>query len=166
VPPPKADKPGKSTKSAKPVPPAKKEKSAAISPVRSMQVEIDVTKPIVTAFVNHKGNQIAARWWELTEDGLEVGCQCEKGWSCPEQGTLLRPLGPEEIQGQIIQQIRRFAQEYQVAQVKTKYFNLVAKIIVPLHRFELGELWKDPAFIAAAQARYDQLPYSRGRSIH
>ena len=156
IPQPKVEKPGKPTKPVKS--PAKGAKSGSISPVRSMQVEIDITKPVVTAFANHKGKQIAARWWELAEDGLRVGCQCEKGWSCPEHGIILRPLGPEEIQGQIIQQIRRFAQEYQVAQVKTKFFHLIANTIIPLHRFGLGEQWKDPALITLAQAGYDKLP--------
>jgi hypothetical protein len=156
IPQPKADKPGKPTRPV--TPPSKKAKSGTISPVRSMKVEIDITQPVVTAFVNHKGKQIAARWWELAEAGIQVGCQCEKGWSCPDHGKVLRPLGPEEIQGQIIQQIRRFAQEYQVAQVKTKFFHLVAHTIIPLHRFGLGEKWKDPALIALAQAGYDKPP--------
>ena len=142
-------------------PAAKRDRQLDQIPARSIQVEIDVNRPVVTAFVMHKEKQLAARWWELGPDGIRVGCQCELAWRCPTNGLVLRPLGKASIRGQLAQELNRLAKEYRVVHVRIKYFNLAANAIYPAHRFEVGGLWQDPGALADSQAGYDRLSSKR-----
>ena len=104
----------------------------------------------------HKGRQVAARHWELVEDGILVECHCEKGWACPANDMIYRPLEAPEIEKQVLSQINRFRQEYQVSASKVSYYRESGSGPVSMYRFVLFGMWKDPGSLERARQNFDR----------
>lgn len=122
---------------------------------QAVEVYVETARPAVSAYVFNKGRQIAARHWELAEDGILVQCVCEKGWWCPANNKLYRPGGVEEIEKQILFQINQLKQEYQVPAKKISYYRESGDKSFPMYRLTLFGMWKDAEILAEAGRRFD-----------
>jgi hypothetical protein len=107
--------------------------------------------------VFNKGRQIAARHWELAEDGILVQCVCEKGWWCPANNKLYRPAGVEEIEKQILFQINQLKQEYEVRAKKISYYRESGDKSFPMYRLTLFGTWKEAEILAEARRKFDRV---------
>jgi hypothetical protein len=123
---------------------------------QAMEVYVGTARPEVSAYVLHKGRQVAARHWELVEDGILVECHCEKGWACPANDMIYRPLEAPEIEKQVLSQINRFRQEYQVSASKVSYYRESGSGPVSMYRFVLFGMWKDPGSLERARQNFDR----------
>ncbi len=124
-----------------------------------IHVEVHEDKPLITAFVMKSARkELAIRHIELTPEGIEVICRCEKGWSCPVDGYTYRPLLAEGISGQIRDMLEDLRQEYGVPARKVTYYYMIHDHIYRESQvFVLPAVWKDEARLRAAQQGYDRL---------
>lgn len=123
---------------------------------QAMEVYVGIARPEVSAYVFHKGRQIAARHWELIEDGILVECHCEKGWGCPANNMIYWPREAQEIEKQVLSQINGFRQEYQVPAKKVSYYREAGGKPVSMYRFVLFAMWKDPEALERARQNFDR----------
>ena len=123
---------------------------------QAMEVYVGIARPEVSAYVFYKGRQIAARHWELIEDGILVECHCEKGRACLADGNLYRPLEDQEIEKQILYHINLLKREYQVPPKKVSYYRESGGRPVSMYRFVLFGAWKDPQLLERARENFDR----------
>jgi hypothetical protein len=108
-----------------------------------IEVYVETTPPLVSAFVlTSGGTEIAVRAWEMTDEGIIVGCRCEKGWRCPVNRTLLEPDSPDEIDYQLWTQVGALRQEYDVSPKKVNIYSVVRGTARPTSRLTLRGAWK------------------------
>ena len=124
---------------------------------QAIEVYVETARPGVSAYVFNKGRQIAARHWELAEDGILVQCVCEKGWWCPANNKLYRPAGVEEIEKQILFQINQLKQEYEVRAKKISYYRESGDKSFPMYRLALFGTWKEAEILAEARRKFDRV---------
>lgn len=120
-----------------------------------IDVQVEPDAPVVTAFVLTKGwKKVAVRSWALVENGIAITCDCEKGWGCPFDGTLLMPEDAPGIEAQIEAEVSALRQEYHVTsrRVGIKVVMRGAPRTVP--RLVLRGQWKDEEVLAAARAGF------------
>lgn len=123
---------------------------------QAMEVYVGTARPEVTAYVFRKGRQIAARHWELIENGILVQCACEKGWQCPENNVIYRPDEAHEIEKQILYQINQFRQEYQVLAKKVSYYRETVDRLVSMYRLVLFGAWNNEEALGEARRRWEE----------
>lgn len=123
---------------------------------QTIEVYVETAGPGVSAYVFYKDRQIAARHWELVEDGILVQCYCEKRPWCPEDNMLYRPSRVDEIEKQILFQINRLKQEYQVPAKKVNYYREVGDKSFPMRRLVLFGMWKDAEILTEAGRKFDR----------
>jgi hypothetical protein len=123
---------------------------------QAMEVYVGIARPEVSAYVFHKGRQIAARHWELIEDGILVECYCEKGRACLADGKIYRPSEDQEIEKQILYHINLLKREYQVPPKKVSYYREGGGRPVSMYRFVLFGMWKDPELLERARENFDR----------
>lgn len=123
---------------------------------QAMEVYVGIARPEVSAYIFHKGRQIAARHWELVEDGILVECHCEKGRACPANNMVYWPREAQEIEKQVLSQINGFRQEYQVPAKKVSYYREAGGRPVSMYRFVLFGMWKDPEALERARKNFDR----------
>jgi hypothetical protein len=108
-----------------------------------IEVYLVIGSPALEAYVMSSGNKvIAARSWERVDEGIAVWCECEKGWRCPVNRTLLKAHPPERMDRQLWGEIIALRQEYDVAPHKVKIFEVVRDVPRPTSRLILGTRWK------------------------
>lgn len=122
---------------------------------QAMEVYVSASRPEVSAYIFRKGRQLAARHWELVEDGILVECACEKGLACRANNIIHRPLEANEIENQVQKLITYFGKEYQVPVKKISYFREGGSKSVPMYRFTLFGSWKDPEVLKLARRQFD-----------
>ena len=122
---------------------------------QAMEVYVSASRPEVSAYIFRKGRQLAARHWELVEDGILVECACEKGLACQANNIIHRPLEANEIENQVQKLITHFGKEYQVPVKKISYFREGGSKSVPMYRFTLFGSWKDPEVLKLARRQFD-----------
>lgn len=121
-----------------------------------IQVEIEVERAEVRAFALSKEREIAVRIWELTGNGINATCTCEKGWRCDANGRIVRPADAEHIEAQLMRLIRALANEYSVPEKKISFLRMATGHFIENRSLILGSAWKNPATLAAAQASFDR----------
>ena len=97
------------------------------------------------------GRELAARTWELVEDGIAVWCRCEKGRFCPENQTLLMPESSDRIEAQIWGEINALRQEYQVPRKRVSFYRVLRDTPRPERRLLLRGRGKEEVGLAEAQ---------------
>ena len=108
-----------------------------------IEVHIEPRATEVNAFVLTKGKkQIAVRSWELIGEGLLVTCQCEKGWYCPVDGTVLEPADSSGIEAQIETQIEELRREYGIPARRVVRYAVVRGTVRQTPRVVLRGEWR------------------------
>ncbi|HET89575.1 MAG TPA: hypothetical protein ENN99_02395 [Chloroflexi bacterium] len=108
-----------------------------------IEVYVEPQAPVVNAFVLTRGKkQIAVRSWELTDQGIEVICRCEKWYSCPVHGRVLKPARPSEIESQIEAQIEELRQEYGVSTRQVFRYAFIRSASRQVPRIVLRGAWR------------------------
>jgi hypothetical protein len=100
---------------------AKRKQAAAPKTPKAAKIEVyvDPDEPVVTAVVLSSGNtEIAVRSWERVGTGIAVWCDCEKGWRCAADRTLLKLDPSIEVDLQVWHQIGALRGEYSVSPKK------------------------------------------------
>ncbi len=126
-----------------------------------MNIYSDPAQGIITAYVMVKKRELAARAWELTEEGIAVNCWCEKGTLCRESGIVYRPAEPERIEGQVKSFIKMFQIEYGVPDKKIHYYHIRQQEAHGELKLKVPMRWRDPAALAKACAGFDKLKLRR-----
>jgi len=121
-----------------------------------MEVYSDPAQNYISAVVKTKKRDLATREWSMSEEGLAVGCWCEKT-SCPERGVVYRPVGTEGLTAQVNGFIEQFAQEYGVPVKKIRFFHIRQGQPFGETRLKLPASWKDPATLERAWAGFEAL---------
>ena len=121
----------------------------------TIDVYADPAQRTITAFALTKKRDIAVRWWTFEEGGIAIGCKCEKGQNCPENGLIYRPM--DDIDTQMKLQIGKFRSEYHVPENKLRFFQVregqpfeEKKLRVPLQ-------WKDRETIIKAREAFEKM---------
>ncbi len=122
-----------------------------------LEVYFEMVEPAVTAYVVTAGERMATRRWELAADGIRVYCYCEKGRFCDADGTILRPEDPEQIEGQIRQEIGALREEYGVTAGRVELFCVIGGQPKPRRRLQLAGRWKDKEIVAQARKAFDSI---------
>jgi hypothetical protein len=108
-----------------------------------IEVYLEIGSPTLEAYVMSAGNKvIATRSWGRVDEGIAVWCECEKGWRCPANRTLLEAHPPERIDRQLWGEIIALRQEYDVSPHKVKIYEVVRDVPRPTSRLILGSRWK------------------------
>jgi hypothetical protein len=109
-----------------------------------IEVYLEPEVPVVHAHVLSAGNkEIAVRSWELVDEGIGVWCQCEKGWRCPVNQTLLEPAPSDEIDRQLWGEVGALRQEYDVSPRKVRIYDVIRGMPRQASRLILRGPWKD-----------------------
>jgi hypothetical protein len=125
---------------------ATRSRSARSKGPKAAKIEVYVDSDIsaVQAVVLSSGNkEIAVRTWERVKEGIAVWCQCEKGWACPANRTLLEQDPPDEIDRQMWEEVGALRQEYGVSPRKVSIYNIVRGMPRPTARVTLRGSWKE-----------------------
>jgi len=131
-----------------------KKKSRIPTPYK-IEVYVEPRAPVVNAFVLTKGQkQVAVRSWELTDEGIAVTCQCEKGWYCPADGTVLEPAGVSGIAAQIEAQIGDLRREYGISGRRVFRYTVVHGAARQVSRLVLRGEWRDEEMLTAVRASF------------
>lgn len=121
-----------------------------------MEVYSDPAQNYVSAVVKTKKRDLATREWSMSEEGLAVGCWCEKT-NCPERGVVYRPMEAEGLMAQVNGFIEQFAEEYGVPVKKIRFFHIRQGQPLGEIRLKLPASWKDPAILERAWAGFEAL---------
>ena len=159
APPPGKERKGKTTRAkAAGKTAVKKDRKSASSPDEPRADRIDIyfgsTVPVVDAQVMARKKQIAVRSWELTPEGIAVHCECGN-WFCQEDRLIYRPFPDEEIENQLMREIRKLMQAYHLEEQKLHFYRMRAGEWLPFRRLALSGKWKDPAALQAARNGFD-----------
>jgi hypothetical protein len=120
-----------------------------------LAVEIEWSKPVVTAFVlATRKRGPAVRIWQLGAQGISIACNCEKP-ACESDQMLLRPAGVREIEAQMQGEIEKLRREYGVPARNVSYTLLMHGMPSKEPRLILRGLWKDEARLNEARAGFD-----------
>jgi hypothetical protein len=130
---------------------------------QKIEVYLETTAPVITAYVIAAGRELAARTWELTPDGLAVWCKCEKGSWCPSNRIVKRPETADRIESQMQAEINALRQEYQVAGNRVSFYQILNNVPRPERRLLLRGRWKHADALVAARAGFDQGLKSQSR---
>ncbi|MEK7324932.1 MAG: hypothetical protein AAB217_06705, partial [Chloroflexota bacterium] len=142
---------------------ASKPKAPPPSPTRSeprdpgyrLDVQVETGEPALAAFVLAKGDRIIAqREWELTDEGIVVVCNCEKGWECPSAGTRLKPESAAQIESQLEAEIAKLRAEYHIPAHRSAIVAVQGNNLVRLPKLRLRGQWKDESLLSAARAAF------------
>jgi len=126
-----------------------------------IQVFSHPTAPVVEAYVFGKGQkELAARTWELDEEGIGVWCRCEKGQGCATNGRLLKPARASDIPNQMKTLVEDLAHEYSVSTRRIEWHAVTRGEM----RRQTGPVlwgdWKNDEKLALARVGY-QVIYAR-----
>jgi len=171
APPPKQLTPSEPKPLAKPKAPAKPSRpqlrppaSAQSTPVVKaikINVEIQEDSPHIVAFVMRSTNKVlAVRTIELTPEGIDVRCECEKS-PCPAHGYLHRPAGPADIQEQVKSFLVKLQQEYFLPAKRMQYFYMLGQQVTERPTLVLPPAWRDAQVLAEAEQGFEKRVHRR-----
>ena len=158
-------------KSAKPKTPARREipKARTFEKPRPevagdyMEVYSNPAENVISAIVKTKKHEIATREWSMSDQGISVGCWCEKQ-NCPERGVVYRPMDVEQITMQLSGFIEHFADEYAVPLKKIRFFQVRPGQPFGETKLKVPASWRDPATLERARKGFETLRLkNRGR---
>jgi hypothetical protein len=130
--------------------------SQSVKAVR-IEIEIEQSKPVITAFVFKSTRQVlATRTWELTAEGIVVYCDCEKA-PCPEAGKVWRPYGPEGITEQMEGLMEQLRNEYRVPSKRVLFFTMLYGQMREWPKLLFPRIWKDANVLEKAREGFDHL---------
>lgn len=133
----------KATVSAKQTPRRSVRKPPGMPTPYKIEVYVDPRAPEVDAFVLTKGKkQVAVRSWELTDDGIQVTCRCEKWYRCLANGTILDPADASGIEAQIEAQIEDLRREYGISARRVFRYAIVRGASRQVPRVVLRGEWR------------------------
>jgi len=133
-------------------PPAPAGPTPPVSAYR-LQVEVYTDKALVVGFVlTSSGAEVAQRSWELTADGLQVACRCEKGRSCPVGARRLAPEPAARIEAQVEAELDRLRAEYRIPPYRATVLAEGPDGFTRQPRLHLRGPWKNPELLNAARA--------------
>ncbi|MEW5938851.1 MAG: hypothetical protein AB1750_04260 [Chloroflexota bacterium] len=152
-------KPGrKEVAKAKPIP---KKVFAPPKPLADyVEVYTDPEKETISAFMMRRQNEVATRWWEMTDEGILVSCRCEKMWECEANGMVFRPS--DDIERQMNLLLTRFREEYNLPDKKTHYFHIRVGKPFEEKKLKIPSGWRDEALLEKARRGFDELSRKRG----
>jgi hypothetical protein len=131
-----------------------------------IQVFSHPTAPVVEAYVFGKGREeLAARTWELDEEGIGVWCRCEKGQGCATNGRLLKPARASDIPDQMKTLVEDLAHEYSVSTRRIEWHAVTRGEMRRQTEPVLWGDWKNDEKLALARVSYQviharQFPWS------
>ena len=159
---PKSKATGSKTKPAARAKPAAIRRAAPTRPKgvpKPQRIEVVVEHDTVAAYLlASRERQIAVRFWQLVPDeGIIIGCNCEKQPACPADNRVMRPADKAGLSQQLLDEIDRFRQEYGLPDNKVKFNRLLAGgQYAPTGRLALLGLWQDEKSLAAARDAFDR----------
>jgi hypothetical protein len=108
-----------------------------------IEVYLEIESPVLDAYVLSAGNKtIARRTWERVDEGIAIWCECEKGWYCRANRTLLEAEPPDEIDRQLWGEVIALRKEYDVPPGKVRVYDVIRGTPQPTPRLVLGGRWK------------------------
>lgn len=148
--------PAKPTRPAvKSGPPAPAPAAPAVKAIK-INVEIQEDSPLIVAFVMRSTNKVlAVRTIELTPEGINIRCECEKS-PCPAHGYLHRPAGPAEIQEQVKSFLVKLQQEYFLPAKRVQYFYMLGQQVTERPTLVLPPAWRDAQVLAEAEQGFEK----------
>jgi hypothetical protein len=159
-------KPARQKESPKAKPTLTKPKPAAQPTVTGdyLDVYADPAQGVITAFVMVKKREIAARRWEMTDQGISSECRCEKGDACDRNGVVYRPAPNNQLDEQMMKFINALRTEYGVGVTKVHYYHVRQEQVFDERKLKLPSSWRDEATLAEARQGFDQLAAKNSRS--
>ena len=121
----------------------------------TIDVYADPAQMTITAFALTKKRDIAVRWWTFEEGGIAIGCKCEKGQNCPENGLIYRPM--DDIDTQMKLQIGKFRSEYHVPENKLRFFQVREGQPFEEKKLRIPLQWKDRETIIKAREAFEKM---------
>lgn len=148
----------KEIQKAKPIP----HKIAAQSKPLADYVEVycDPAEGTITAYMMRRQNELAVRWWAMTDEGISVNCRCEKKWDCESNGMVFRPS--DDIERQMNLLLTRFREEYNLPDKKTRYFQIRVGKPFEEKRVKIPSGWRDEAILEKARKGFEKLSKRKG----
>jgi hypothetical protein len=120
-----------------------------------IEVYTDPAHGTIAAYAMVKKRELAVRWWTMTEEGIAVCCNCEKGQNCRENNVVYRPF--DDIERHMELQLRGFQNEYRVPDKKVRYFQVRQGRPFNELKLKVPSRWKAPAVIEQARAGFDKI---------
>ena len=120
-----------------------------------VEVFIEPREPIVAAVVFKPRGRvvIAHRVWVLEEDGIAVGCECEKGSDCAADRKVFPPATVGMVDRQMGYEIMRLCSEYGIAPRHIAYaLGTGHGNVRKVPGLKLAGPWVDEAVLSAARA--------------
>jgi len=120
-----------------------------------VEVFSDPPEGTITAYMIRRRNELAVRWWTMTEEGILVNCKCEKMWNCEMNGIVYRPSDDLERQMNLL--LTRFREEYNLPDKKTRYFQIRVGKPFEEKKLKIPSSWRDEAALEKARKGFDEL---------
>jgi len=128
-----------------------------------LEVYSDPAQGIVTAYVMVRRREIAARTWEMTEEGIAVYCHCEKGLECQQNHLVYLPAPDSQLETQLLRFINTLRDEYGVPEKKIRFYHVRQGQAYEERKLKLPGSWRDPEALARAREGFDRLAAKRSR---
>lgn len=125
-----------------------------------VEVYADPSEGTVTAYMIYRKRELAARLWQMTEEGILVSCNCEKMMKCEADGIVFRPS--EDIERQMNLLLTRFREEYHLPDNKTRYFQIRMGKPFDEKKLKVPASWKDEETLAMARDGFERLSRKKG----
>ena len=120
-----------------------------------VEVYCDPAEGTITAYMIRRQNELAVRWWAMTEEGISVNCRCEKMWNCQSNGIVFRPS--DDIERQMDLLLTRFREEYNLPDKKMRYFHIRVGKPFGEKKLKIPSSWRDEALLNKARKGFDEL---------
>ena len=121
-----------------------------------LDVYSDPAESVISATVMAKKREVATREWRMGDEGIQVGCWCEKSY-CTERGTAYRPEEADKLAAQMSGLIESFAAEYDVPVKKIHFFQVRQGQPVSEVKLKIPAIWREPETLKRAWAGFEAL---------
>jgi hypothetical protein len=128
-----------------------------------LDVYADPAEGAITAYVMAKKRTLAARRWEMTDEGISSQCRCEKGWQCQHDGIVHRPAPDSQLEAQVMGLVTALRTEYGVGVTKVNFYQIRQGQVFDERKLKLPAQWRDAATLAEARRGFDQLAERNAR---
>lgn len=125
-----------------------------------VEVYADPSEGTITAYMMHRKNELAARWWTMTDEGILANCKCEKLWKCEANGIVYRPS--DDIERQMNLLLTRFREEYHLPDNKTRYFQIRVGKPFDEKKLKVPASWKVEETLERARRGFEKLSKKKG----
>ena len=124
-----------------------KRPAGATPPATAYRLTVEVRPEealVVGVVLTPGGSEAAQRVWQMTADGIQVACFCEKGHRCPSFARLVPPEPAARIEAQLEAELDRLRGEYRIPPYRTAIYAQERGELIRLPRLRLRGKWKDP----------------------